>query len=315
MPESRRLVVYCRTRPPSPPFWSLSPAFLCDRSTGIIGGRRKWNLQSSPPSLGLFTREAQEPKYSSWLHSAYTSGAALSLPEEFQSLVVVQDIYSSGQKVCPRYSLGGLRSWGLVVGDGLRCRASWRRATGSRWEFESSLILAEPPCRVQSACYVIVPLVELIQRRNNQHLSWSWRQGKSQPESFVEDKQENVGEDEHEDDADPSREEEKPPWKAVGSQNVQEDLWSSMPFLDNSMTSNLIWDVSKAAFHQSFTVFCELTRRRTRFEGWDPETNDGAFQTLGSHKLIESRVVDVQEGPIEYSIYISYNILISRNLM
>ena len=39
-----------------------------------------------------------------------TSGAALSLPEEFQSLVVVQDIYSSGQKVCPRYSLGGLRS-------------------------------------------------------------------------------------------------------------------------------------------------------------------------------------------------------------
>ena len=57
-------------------------------------------------------------------------------------------IYTSGQKVCPRYSFGGLRSWGLVVGEGLRCRASWRRAAGSRWEFESSLILAEPPCRV-----------------------------------------------------------------------------------------------------------------------------------------------------------------------
>ena len=83
-----------------------------------------------------------------------------------------------------------------------------------------------------------------------------------------------------------------------------EDLWSSMPFLDNSMTSNLIWDVSKAAFHQSFTVFYELTRRRTRFKGWDPEINDGAFQTFGSHKLIESRVVDVQEGPIAYSIHI-----------
>ena len=86
------------------------------------------------------------------------------------------------------------------------------------------MILAEPPCRVQSACYVIVPLVELIQRRNNQHLSWSWRQGKSQPESLVEDVRENVGEDEHEDDADPSGEEEEPPWKAVGSQDVQEDL-------------------------------------------------------------------------------------------
>ena len=290
MHESRGLVVYCRTRPPSLPFWSLSPAFLCDRSTGIIGGRRKWNLQSSPPSLGLFTREAQEPKYDCivLIH--------LALHFHFQKNFkhgLWSRIYTSGQKVCPRYSLGGLRSWGLVVGDGLRCRASWRRATGSRWEFESSLILAEPPCRVQSACYVIVPLVELIQRRNNQHLSWSWRQGKSQPESLVEDVRENVGEDEHEDDADPSREEEKPPWKAVGSQNVQEDLWSPVPFLDNSMTSNLIWDVSKAAFHQSFTVFCELTRRRTRFEGWDPETNDGAFQTLGSHKLIESRVVDV----------------------
>ena len=82
-------------------------------------------------------------------------------------------------------------------------------------------------CRasLQSKCYVtVLLLVELIWRRNNWHLSWSWRQGKSQPESLVEDVRENVGEDEHEDDADPSREEEKPPWKAVGSQNVQEDL-------------------------------------------------------------------------------------------
>ena len=81
-------------------------------------------------------------------------------------------------------------------------------------------------CRasLQSKCYVTVLLfVELIWR-NNWHLSWSWRQGKSQPESLVEDVRENVGEDEHEDDADPCGEEEEPPWKAVGSQNVQEDL-------------------------------------------------------------------------------------------
>ena len=97
-------------------------------------------------------------------------------------------------------------------------------------------------CRaaLQSKCYVtVLLLVELIWR-NNWHLSWSWRQGKSQPESLVEDVRENVGEDEHEDDADPSGEEEEPPWKAVGSHNVQEDLRSPMPFLDNSMTSNLI---------------------------------------------------------------------------
>ena len=79
-------------------------------------------------------------------------------------------------------------------------------------------------CRaaLQSKCYLTVLLfVDLIWRRNN--LGWSWRQGKSQSESLVEDVRENVGEDEHEDDADPSGEEEEPPWKAVGSQNVQED--------------------------------------------------------------------------------------------
>ena len=80
-------------------------------------------------------------------------------------------------------------------------------------------------CRasLQSKCYVtVLLLVELIWRRNN--LSWSWREGKSQPESLVEDVRENVGEDEHEDDADPCGEKEEPPWKAVGSQDVQEDL-------------------------------------------------------------------------------------------
>ena len=68
-------------------------------------------------------------------------------------------------------------------------------------------------CRasLQSKCYLTVLLhVELVWR-NNWHLCWSWRQGKSQPESLVEDVRENFGEDEHEDDADPSREEEKPP--------------------------------------------------------------------------------------------------------
>ena len=81
-------------------------------------------------------------------------------------------------------------------------------------------------CRtsLQSKCYVTTLLVELLWRRNNRHLSWSWREGKSQPESLVEDVGENVGEDEHEDDADPSGEEEEPPWKAVGSHDVQEDL-------------------------------------------------------------------------------------------
>ena len=80
-------------------------------------------------------------------------------------------------------------------------------------------------CRaaLRSKCFVTLLLVELIWR-NNLYLSWSWRQGKSQPESLVEDVRENVGEDEHEDDADPSWEEEEPPWKAVGSHDVQEDL-------------------------------------------------------------------------------------------
>ena len=68
-------------------------------------------------------------------------------------------------------------------------------------------------CRasLQSKCYVTVLLVELIWRRNNRHLSWSWRQGKSQSESLVEDVGENVGEDEEEDDSDPGGEEVEPP--------------------------------------------------------------------------------------------------------
>ena len=60
---------------------------------------------------------------------------------------------------------------------------------------------------------------------------------------------------------------------------------------------NLIWDISKTAYHHNLSSVGKLARRGTRCVGRDPKRNICCFQSFLFHKLIEPRLVNIQKGP------------------